>query len=526
MSRRTFLALSASVVAGACTSSDDGTASPNRPSPSSGATVAPPDTRPLPAATVAPGSTTSPSVTTGPSLPADPFRLGVSAGDPDETGAVLWTRLVGDDLPDELEVTWEVAADESFDRIIASGVAPSTVDQGHSVHATADLEGPSWYRFRIGGHTSPVGRAAPTAGASDDPLRIATASCQHFETGFYAAHRDIAEWQPDLVVFLGDFIYEYGAAALGGEIVRVHDGPEVSDIASYRDRYALYLSDPDLQASRRACPWVSVWDDHEVENNYAGSVPENPADRAAFAARRAAAYRAWWEHMPVRMAEPVEGTDFPIHRTVRWGELVDLIMLDGRQYRSDQACGDAVLSTEPPCPAAALPERTMLGAEQERWLVEQFEASTARWPVLGQQTVLSDVRLNGAILNYDQWDGYDPARQRLLARAADLERLIVLTGDIHLAGVGVLPGVGVEFVATSISSTGLVELGLEDVVISFDDIVDAELAHRGYTRHTVTNDAWTADYRIVGNVHRRQSPVTTWKSFRVDADRRDVVNAI
>ena len=181
--------------------------------------------------------------------------------------------------------------------------------------------------------------------------------------------------------------------------MRSHDGPEPTDLAGYRARYAQYLSDADLQASRAACPWLVIWDDHEVENNYAGLVPQDPAERATFAARRLAAYQAWWEHMPVRMPPPARrGHD--ISRTGRLGDLVDLVLLDGRQFRSDQACGDVTLSTDPPCPEALDPARTMLGATQEAWRRETFAASSATWAVLGQQTVLTDLRLpNGAVLN-------------------------------------------------------------------------------------------------------------------------------
>ena len=328
----------------------------------------------------------------------------------------------------------------------------ASVADGHSVHVAATVAGPSWYRFRAGGFTSPIGRLAPVTGDAAS-LRLASASCQHFETGFYAAHRDIAEWAPDAVVFLGDFIYEGASNPVGDGRVRSHDGPEPVDLAGYRARYAQYLSDPDLQASRACAPWLVIWDDHEVENNYAGLEPQDPAERDAFPTRRAAAYRAWWEHMPVRLPPPVDGADDPIYRTVSLGGLADVIMLDGRQYRSDQACGDVTLSVDPPCPESLDPARTMLGATQEAWVGGELAAGRSTWTVLAQQTVLTDLRLpNGAVVNFDQWDGYGPARERLLAQAAVADRVVVLTGDIHLAGIGRLPGVGTELVASSISS--------------------------------------------------------------------------
>jgi alkaline phosphatase D len=517
ISRRAFLAAGAAVVGGACTS---GRATPPLSGPTP--TTATLSTSPAPAAatTVA---------TTRPQLAADPFTLGVAAGDPDERSAVIWTRLTAHPLPDEVDVVWEVAGDESFGRVSSTGMAPATVADAHSVHAVVELDGPSWFRFRAGGWTSPAGRVAPAPASAPDgggELRLVAANCQNFATGFYAAHRDIAEWRPDLVVFLGDFIYENAAEPLGPGRVRAHEGPEPTDLEGYRARYAQYLGDPQLQASRAACPWLVIWDDHEVENNYAGTVPERPADAAGFGARRAAAYRAWWEHMPVRLPSPQDARPYPVHRRLTWGGLADLILLDGRQYRSDQACNDVVLDTGPPCPEAADATRTMLGQDQEEWLSDALAAPSATWTVLVQQTVVTDLRLpNGGILNYDQWDGYSPARERLLAQAAVAERVVVLTGDIHVSVVGRIPGVGVEFVTTSISSESPLGTAVDASTMTglFPNVIDAELVHRGYTRHTVHAETWTAEYRTVDDVWSADSPVSTWRTFRVDSRSRDSV---
>ncbi len=527
LSRRAFLALGATIVVGACSAGDDdaeptapATAAPDTTGPTT--TSTPPTTPSTTAPTTTTTTTTTPP-TTAP-LAADPFALGVAAGDPDATSVVLWTRLLGD-LPDAVEVAWETATDETFADVRASGTATATAADGHSVHVVAALAGPVAYRFAAGGFTSPVGRAAP-AGAADT-LRLAAATCQHWETGFYAAHRDLVAWEPDAVVFLGDFIYEGASRPVGEDRVRSHDGPEPVDLPGYRARYAQYLSDGDLRASRAACPWFVIWDDHEVENNYAALEPQDPAERAGFTARRAAAYQAWWEHMPVRLDRPVEGVETIIYRHASYGDLVDLVLLDGRQFRSDQACGDAGLSTEPACPEATDPARTMLGTTQEAWFADRIAASRATWAVLGQQTVLTDLRLpNGGVLNYDQWDGYAPARDRLLAAAAPAaRRMVVLTGDIHLAGVGLLPGLGAEFVTTSVSSAGDIPPAVQPILASFDDIVDAELAHRGYIRHTVSHTGWTAEYRIVDDVRDPASTVTTWRTFAVSPGSSDVVTA-
>ena len=465
--------------------------------------------------------------------------LGVASGDPDDRSAVLWTRLMSADparpLHGDIEVTWELAEDPTFASIVDTGTTVTGEADGHSVHVTVPLTGRVAYRFRAGGFASPSGSVAPTG--TTPAVRLATASCQHFEAGYYGAYRDLAEWEPDLVVFLGDFIYEGAAKQVGEGVVRSHDGAEVTDLAGYRARYAHYLGDQHLRRARAACPWLVIWDDHEVDNDYAGVQPADGAAPAAFGVRRADAYRAWWEHMPVRLPAPPPRPErqpgaaafddpepYPVHRVVRWGELAEFALLDGRQFRSVQACENKKLDVNPACREAGEPARTMLGGEQERWAIDILGGSTATWTVVAQQTVMTDLRLpNGAVLNYDQWDGYAPARERLLAAAREAERVVVLTGDIHLAGVGLLPGVGVEFVTTSISSGTDIPVSLTANLVEFENVVDAELAHRGYTRHTIDATSWTAEYRIVDNVARARSPVGTWKTFRVDAAARDAV---
>jgi alkaline phosphatase D len=513
LSRRSFLALSAVVLVGCNTTDDepsaDSTSSPSpEPEGTDTATTAPP-TAPPPSSTA---TTTAPPAI----LERDPFTLGVASGDPDATSVVLWTRLT--ELPAEgIDVEWEaIAADGTT---VDAGTVRAEATTGGSVHVVASLTEPADFRFRAGGFESPAGRAAPLA--ATDTLRLATASCQHYETGFYAAHRDIAEWAPDLVLFLGDFIYEGDAIPVGEGRVRTHEGPEPTDVEGYRTRYATYLADEQLQAARAACPWLVVWDDHEVENNYAGLVPQDPAESATFEERRWAAYQAWWEHMPTRLPRPDPTTgDFRIHRSIDVGDLIAISALDGRQYRSDQVC-DTTLDTGPPCPGWDDETRTMLGMEQEAWLAERFASSTARWNCVAQQTVMTDLRFadSGAILNYDQWDGYHPARNRLLTGAPS--DLVVLTGDIHLAGIGHLgdPGsapAGVEFVTSSISSSANVPPDLAPLLMAYSNVIDAELLHRGYTRHTVTPERWTAEYRMVDDEIDPDSTVSTWKTFVVE----------
>jgi len=530
ISRRTFLAFGAAIAVAAC--ADDG----DRGTTTS---AEPPDST----------STSQPTTITlavpEADLAGDPFTLGVASGDPDASSVVLWTRLAPDPLQGggmpttDVDVLWEASGSDDFAALVASGITTAEAAHGHSVHAMAMLEPGEWfYRFRVGDYTSPVGRTwpAPAEGLPLEQARFAVGSCQNYAHGFYAAHRDIAEQAPDFVVWLGDYIYEGASTDDADPTARVHLGPEPTTVQQYRDRYARYKTDRQLQAAHAACPWFVIWDDHEVENNYADLTPENPADAPTFRARRFAAYQAWWEHQPTRLAAPAdEQAEYRIYRDAQWGDLIELALLDGRQYRSDQACGDVALSLTPACPEATAADRTMLGAEQEQWLHDTLDASTAVWHVIGNQVILADATFNGAVLNYDQWDGYQAARTALLGGFAEREiaNVVVLTGDIHLAAVaqlhvddaGTRTPVGVEFVTTAISSDGLVGTELTEVLQQFPDLVDVELAHRGYTLHTVTPTEWTAEYRIVADVSSPDSEVTTYGTYVVQAGSNTVAKA-
>ena len=514
ISRRMFLALGATVVVAACSSSEEGK--------SSGSTEV---------ASTAPATSLVPPS----DLPSDPFTLGVASGDPDTESVVLWTRLAidalnGGAMPDEdIDVLWEMSTTESFDEITIAGIATASPQYGHSIHviaAPANVTGLLHYRFRLGDYTSPIGttRLSPSSD-SLEPVKIASASCQNWTAGFYTAYHDMAELAPDLVLFLGDYIYEGGVGSLDAGAVRLHNSEEIRDLAAYRNRYGLYKSDPLLQAAHQMCPWVVTWDDHEVENNYANLTPEDPADNAGHTARRAAAYQAWWEHMPVRFDPPVD-ENLTIYRQVQWGGLVNMLVLDTRQYRDDQACNDAVLQTTPACDDALLPERTLLGAEQEAWVAANIRGVDKVWNVLANQTVMTDIRLGAAVLNFDQWDGYAPDRDRVLTDITEqgVENLIVLTGDIHLSGIGQLTttanpttAVGIEFVTTSISSGGNVPPETQGLLKALSNIIDAEASHRGYTLHTITPETWTAQYRIVDDAKVENSGVSDWKTFTVTA---------
>ena len=517
ISRRMFFALSASVVVVACSKNESST----DPSPDSSV------------ASTSVSPTTSPVPQTD--LTSDPFTLGVASGDPTDQSVILWTRLAIDSLngggmpAKDIEVLWEVSSTDAFDDIVSSGLVTAEERFGHTVHIDVPLstgESIVFYRFRIGDYVSPIGKTRLSSpSGSTTPIKVAAVSCQNYTDGFYNAYADLVEQSPDLVTFLGDYIYESGVGTLDATTVRLHNSDEIKDLVAYRNRYALYRSDPLLQAAHAVCPWVITWDDHEVENNYANLTPQDSADAEGHAARRAAAYQAWWEHMPVRLSPPTDES-LTIYRQFSWGDLLNLLVVDGRQYRDDQACGDAVLSTQPACDEALDPARTMLGAEQEKWFSENINDTTKVWNVMANQTVMTDIRLGAAVLNYDQWDGYAPDRNRILSDVVDqgVENFVVLTGDIHLAGVGQLTidsnpttAMGAEFVSTSISSSGNVSTDTEGLLIALPNIIDAETSHRGYTLHTLTANDWTAEYRIVENNLVEDTSTSVWKTFKVMA---------
>jgi alkaline phosphatase D len=484
-------------------------------------------------------------VTGRPRLADDPFRLGVASGDPTPDGAMLWTRLAPRPLEPEggmeglrVAVRWEVAEDDAFARVVQRGRAAAAPELSYSIHVDVRGLAPDrwyFYRFMAGDATSPVGRLRTTPAAGDlTPLRFAVASCQHFEVGLFTAYQHLAREELDLVTHLGDYIYEYGGV---NDRVRKHAGLELRTLDDYRRRYAQYKSDLALQAAHQRCPWLVTWDDHEVDNNYAGNIGENgmESDEQTIA-RRAAGYQAWWEHQPVRVPRARSWADLTITRRVPWGRLADVHVLDSRQYRSDQACGDGNVPV--PCGEWASPARTLLGATQERWLADGLARSTARWQVLANQVMVADFDLDPAAPNLesmDTWSGYPAARARLfrdITRHAP-GRTVVLTGDIHSSWVNELRAgagthaapVAVELVGTSISSGGdggdrapwvTAEALAAQPQVRWHD------GRRGYMTNTVTPETWTAEYRTVPFVTRPDAPVTTASRWRVENGRARV----
>ncbi|MEP7363630.1 MAG: alkaline phosphatase D family protein, partial [Acidobacteriota bacterium] len=322
-----------------------------------------------------------------------PFTLGIASGEPTHDGIVLWTRLAPKPndpaaMPQEnVDVRWEIAEDESFSKIVRKGNAAATPMLAHSVHVeAAGLKAARWYHYRFtsAGYRSPAGRfkTAPAPGDEKTPLKFAFASCQQWTQGLWTAYQHMSEEEIDLVIHLGDYIYEQGYR---GE-VRTTGREEIFTLTDYRNRHALYKTDPLLQKAHANFPWVTTWDDHEVSNNYAGDVQEKGQPRTEFLERRASAYQAYFEHMPLRREQVNRGSNMTLHRRLDFGQMVRLHMLDTRQYRTDQVCGDG---SKPACAELKNPSQTLMGPEQEQWLEGNLQSSKAKWDVLGQQILVT-----------------------------------------------------------------------------------------------------------------------------------------
>ncbi len=514
-----------------------------------------------------------------PAFTSNPFTLGVASGSPAHDSVVLWTRLLpqGNSFSlaqgnshhfsqgflsasvakEEITVRWEMARDDKFAHIVQSGQTRALSELAHSVHAEVlGLEADRWYfyRFMAGDAVSPVGRTRtfPAPDAKVDRLRLAYASCQRWEHGYFSAWRHMLEENLDAVMFLGDYIYEYPGAA---NPVRTPSGGWITTLDDYRQRYALYRSDADLQAMHGACPWLVTWDDHEVQNDYAGlqagySSALDPSSPANFAARRAAAYQAFYEHMPIRAAVLTQalqglalGAEMRIYNRVNYGQLATFYLLDARQYKDPQPCakdGKLGSNTFDPatCPEWPAPQRTMLGAPQERWLNAEFNKSnqdSKSWNVLGQQSLFGqrDFKAGpGQTLWNDGWDGYPAARTRLTdsLRKNTVANAVLLGGDVHENWVGHVKAdyadtksanVGVEFCGTSITSRSgsAARAKADEWLAENPHFVFADTKAKGYGVIEFTPRQLTTTLRVVDDVTNKDSKIETLASFVVQAGR-------
>jgi alkaline phosphatase D len=418
------------------------------------------------------------------------------------------------------------------------GVVTTSDADGHSIHLK--LKGLQsgreyWYQFYVGDDESPVGRTR-TSDRRATSATIALATCQHYETGHFAAYRDMAEWAPDCVIHVGDYLYEGGTNPLGEQtremagkqqtfqIVRQHNGAEITTLWDYRNRYALYRMDKDLQAAHAASPWIVAMDDHEIDNNWAGYIPQDPWAQTTleFQVRRMAALKAYYEHMPLERPPVFDGmkSRLDMHGVYRFGS-AQVHLLDTRQYRSDQVCDDGFPSKKI-CAERDDAKRSMTGAKQEKWLFEQLDRSDAAFNVLAQQTWFAPFRYSEepseGQYNMDQWDGYTAQRQRIIDKLADVSNPVVLSGDWHCANAARIHKnpldvksalVGHEFAATSISSNCPWAHRVHSAASLNPHVVYVNGDKRGYLRSTVTQDNWKSEFRTVTNPLLANSAVTT-----------------
>ncbi|MFF8883370.1 alkaline phosphatase D family protein [Streptomyces flaveolus] len=478
----------------------------------------------------------------------DPFTLGVASGDPLPDSVLLWTRLAPEPFLEDggmgterVAVEWEVALDDYFAGVLFRGTADAHAEYAHSVHVDVTGLTPGteyYYRFRTGSWISPMGRTrtAPRPGSDASALRLAAVACQAYQDGYYTVLGHVAEDDVDVVFHLGDYLYEYAVNPAGGERrytdVTLPDvfNRETMTLADYRLRYSLYKTDKDLQAAHHAHPFVVSWDDHETENNYAGSIPENEVPPAEFLLRRAAAYRAYWENQPLRTAQLPQGPDARLYRRLHWGTLAQFDILDTRQYRSDQAYDDR---PHAPGPESDDPARTMTGAAQEKWLIDGWRDSTALWNVMPQQVCFSQRKFDvtaDAALSMDAWDGYRASRDRVVAgaKAAGVDNWLILTGDVHVAYAFDVKDdfddpasttLGTEVTCTSVASgrDGVEQPANWDTYMRANPHMKFYNGKRGYVRVELGRRTAHLDFRTVSAISTPGAAVTTAASFVTEA---------
>jgi alkaline phosphatase D len=465
-----------------------------------------------------------------PRFTSNPFALGVASGSPLADSVVLWTRLVGDLPASAITVQWEIADDDRFTRVVQRGQQQAVPELAHSVHAeVAGLAPDRWYfyRFLVGDATSTTGRTRtmPAPDASPSRLRLAYASCQRWDHGYFSAYRHMLKEDLDFVFFLGDYIYEYANSA---NAVRVPTRGTVTTLDDYRARYALHRSETDLQAMHAACPWIVTWDDHEVQNDYAGLVAGSGAQVPDFAVRRAAAYQAFYEHMPLR-AQALSQTR--LYSGQRFGKLANIVMLDDRQYRDAQVCnpggrlGSSVLDPRT-CAAWDDPKRTLLGPAQEHWLDGVLAKSDATWTIFGQQTLFGERNFRpppDRRLWNDGWDGYPAARQRFTdaLQRYKVANPVLLGGDVHENWVGHVKAdyakpdsasVGIELCGTSITSRSN-SYDVNAVLAGNPHFVFADNQRKGYGVVEFTPAGLAAKLRVVDDVTKPETRIETLASF-------------
>jgi len=450
------------------------------------------------------------------------FRHGVASGDPLSDRVILWTRVTPASPVDLVTVEWAVSEDPTMNRIYQAGVSYTNPAFDYTVKVDVARLEPGrtyYYQFSVAGARSPIGRTKTLPLGDISRLRFAVTSCSNMPFGFFNAYRLIANRSDlDCVLHLGDYIYEYaeGQYGAGAAIGRAPlPNREIVTLTDYRDRYAQYRTDIDLQEVHRQHPFIVVWDDHETTNDswWGGAQNHQPATEGDWNLRRASATQAWLEWMPVR-ENLYENSQ--IYRSFRFGNLADLVMLDTRLAARDQQATTLVASLDP--------SRTLLGGEQESWLYRQLDLSqrrNARWRILGQQIMMGQLVGPDGPLNLDQWDGYPASRTRLLQFLGgnNINNLVVLTGDIHSSWgneIGANPFVAanvpqaVEFVTPAVTSPGIDDraqatAGELQIGATHPHVKYIELFRRGYLLMDLDRDRVQGEWYHVRTIAERRA---------------------
>jgi len=432
-------------------------------------------------------------------LTSGTFKDGIASGDPTTRSVVLWTRLDGAGGSGLVEL--EVATDKAFRKVVARSKITTNASVNHAVKAQVTKLKPHeqyYYRFATSKHDSPVGRFRTSLPAdSKAPVKFAFFSCADYTHGYYNAYEHMAGQDLDFIVCLGDYIYDesYHSKADGTGVRDDAIGKTLPgypqairaaiSLSDYRRKYSLYRTDKSLRKIHQNFPMVTLWDDHEVMDNYAGGEADGglPPGYGYTTARKAAGYKAFAESMPTYGAKlggsgvAIKGNK--IYRKLSYGKNVDLFVMDQRQYRDNQPCEDGV---EAPC-AEWTQSRDFLGRPQMEWLKKELAASTASWKVMANELMIMPTKvLGGSFFSFDSWQGYPGERAELLSFIKDkgIKDTVFVTGDIHtfIAGAvqegydGTGATLSTEFVGGSITSAGLGESDLDaggGVVIKGND---------------------------------------------------------
>ena len=481
-----------------------------------------------------------------------PFKLGVASGDPDTEGFVLWTRLAPapydlNALPQEsIPVVWQVAEDEKMRKVVRSGTSFAHAENAHAVHVEVHGLKPDreyFYCFIAGKERSMVGRTRtlPLMGMRVQDFRFAFASCQDITNGYFAAYNDMVRQDPRLIIHTGDYIYE--SIYRGG--VRRIPVPVAMTLEDYRLLHARYKLDPHLQRAHAAAPWLLIWDDHEVENDWGGSYSESIRDPEQFLKRKTAAIKAYYEHLPLRLSTKMQRGRSRIHQRTVIGDLIEFNLLDCRQYRDQPPCQDEaghVPLQIKPCEEALSQDRSMLGHEQERWLRLGFGHAGAKWNSLVQTTYMAPFDyISGTDTGYktDGWDGYAATRQRILDMIVEKRAVnpVAIGGEIHAFYAGVVnatafdfdsPPVLSELICTSITSGGGEDKRYHETLGLFPENPFARFFEnrvRGYALCNVNHQRWHTSLRMIDDVQDPNSPGSTLKELVIEAGKVDVLSA-